>query len=195
MKKFKKAILIIVTLSVVLSVVFTIKTEGYYLFRAGLYIYAELGLYARDYFVRDFKENQSDFELIANIIIDSVDLDADSRFIYFTPDRYSSSGSIVFKVKKDSFSQSSEVYFSAEETEVFKRITDCFKVEEAGFHSFSFDKKEKMVYFHTSDGRYSLVYSAENKKPYYVNGTYELERDQKYVVDKICRNWFNIALK
>jgi phosphoribosylformylglycinamidine synthase len=55
-------------------------------------------------------------------------------------------------------------------------------------------KEEKMVYFHTSDGRYSLVYSAENKKPYYVNGTYELERDQKYVVDKICRNWFNIAL-
>lgn len=195
MKKFKKAILIIVTLSVVLSVVFTIKTEGYYLFRAGLYIYAELGLYARDYFVRDFKENQSNFELIANIIIDSVDLDADSRFIYFTPDRYSSSGSIVFKVKKDSFSQSSEVYFSAEETEVFKRITDCFKVEEAGFHSFSFDKKEKMVYFHTSDGRYSLVYSAENKKPYYVNGTYESEYGQEYVVDKICKCWFNIALK
>lgn len=195
MKKFKKAILIIVTLSVVLSVVFTIKTEGYYLFRAGLYIYAELGLYARDYFVRDFKENQSDFELIANIIIDSVDLDADSRFIYFTPDRYSSSGSIIFKVKTDSSSMSSEVNFSAEETEVFKRITKCFKAEEAGFDSFSFDKKEKMVYFHTSDGRYSLVYSAENKKPYYVNGTYELERDQKYVVDKICRNWFNIALK
>lgn len=120
MKKFKKAILIIVTLSVVLSVVFTIKTEGYYLFRAGLYIYAELGLYARDYFVRDFKENQSNFELIANIIIDSVDLDADSRFIYFTPDRYSSSGSIVFKVKKDSFSQSSEVYFRQKKQKCLK---------------------------------------------------------------------------
>ena len=200
MKKFKKVILIIVTFSVVLSVVFTIKTEGYYLFRAGLYIYAELGLYARDYFVRDFKENQSDFELIANIIIDSVDSDsdnsiADSRFIYFIPDRYSSSGNIIFKVKTDSSSMSSEVNFSAEETEVFKRITKCFKVEEAEFHSFSFDKKEKMVYFHTSDGRYSLVYSAENKKPYYVNGTYELDRDQKYVVDKISKNWFNIALK
>ena len=93
------------------------------MFRAGLYIYAELGLYARDYFVKDFKENQSDFELIANIIMDSVDSDsdnsiADSRFIYFTPERYSSSGNIIFKVKKDSFSQSSEVYFSAEETEV-----------------------------------------------------------------------------
>ena len=200
MKKFKKVILIIVTFSVVLSVVLTIKTEGYYLFRAGLYIYAELGLYARDYFVRDFKENQSDFELIANIIIDSVDSDsdnsiADSQSIYFIPDRYSSSGSIIFKVKTDSSSMSSEVNFSAEETEVFKRITKCFKAEEAGFDSFSIDKKEKMVYFHTSNGIYSLVYSAENKKPYYVNGTYELERDQKYVVDKICRNWFNIALK
>lgn len=200
MKKFKKVILIIVTFSVVLSVVFTIKTEGYYLFRAGLYIYAELGLYARDYFVRDFEENQNDFEQIANLITDygnsydSVD-ESDSRFIYFIPDRYSSSGSIIFKVKKDSFSQSSEVYFSTEETEVFKRITKCFKVEEAGFDSFSIDKKENMVYFHTSDGRYSLVYSAENKKPYYVNGTYELDRDQKYVVDKISKNWFNIALK
>ena len=90
---------------------------------------------------------------------------------------------------------SSEVNFSAEETEVFKRITKCFKAEEAGFHSFSFDKKEKMVYFHTSDGRYSLVYSAENKKPYYVNGTYESEYGQEYVVDKICKCWFNIALK
>ena len=200
MKKFKKVILIIVTFSVVLSVVFTIKTEGYYLFRAGLYIYTELGLYARDYFVRDFKENQSDFEQIANLITnygnsyDSVD-ESDSRFIYFTPERYSSSGNIIFKAKTDSSSMSSEVNFSAEETEVFKRITKCFKAEEAGFDSFSIDKEEKMVYFHTSDGRYSLVYSAENKKPYYVNGTYELERDQKYVVDKISKNWFNIALK
>lgn len=200
MKKFKKVILIIVTFSVVLSVVFTIKTEGYYLFRAGLYIYAELGLYARDYFVRDFEENQNDFEQIANLITDygnsydSVD-ESDSRFIYFTPEHYSSSGNIIFKVKTDSSSMSSEVNFSAEETEVFKRITKCFKVEEAEFHSFSFDKKENMVYFHTSDGRYSLVYSAENKKPYYVNGTYELDRDQKYVVDKISKNWFNIALK
>lgn len=200
MKKFKKVILIIVTFSVVLSVVFTIKTEGYYLFRAGLYIYAELGLYARDYFVRDFKENQNDFEQIANLITDygnsydSVD-ESDSRFIYFTPEHYSSSGNIIFKAKTDSSSMSSEVNFSAEETEVFKRITKCFKVEEAEFHSFSFDKKENMVYFHTSDGRYSLVYSAENKKPYYVNGTYELDRDQKYVVDKISKNWFNIALK
>ena len=114
--------------------------------------------------------------------------------IYFIPECYSSSGNIVFIVKKDSSSSGLEVHLSTKETEVFKRITKCFKAEEAGFHSFSFDKKEKMLYFHTSDGRYSLVYSAENKKPYYVNGTYELERDQKYVVDKICRNWFNIAL-
>ncbi len=200
MKKLKKGLLLIIIFSVVLSTVFTIKTDGYYIMRAGLYIAAELGLYATDYFVKDFKENQSDFEQIANLITDygnSYDSanESDSRFIYFTPDRYSSSGNIIFKVKKDSFSPSSEVHFSAEETEVFKRITECFKVEEAGFYSFSFDKKEKMVYFHTSDGRYSLVYSAENKKPYYVNGTYESEDDKKYFVDKICRNWFNIAFK
>ena len=170
------------------------------MFRAGLYIYTELGLYARDYFVKDFKENQNDFEQIANLITDygesydSVD-ESDSRFIYFTPEHYSSSGNIIFKAKTDSSSMSSEVNFSAEETEVFKRITKYFKVEEAGFDSFSIDTEEKMVYFHTSDGRYSLVYSAENKKPYYVNGTYELDRDQKYVVDKISKNWFNIALK
>ncbi len=196
----KKILLLITILFVVSSTIFTIKTDGRYIMRAGFYVAGALGLFATDYFVKDFKENQSDFELIANLIADygnSCDSnnEYDSRFIYFTPDRYSSSGNIIFKVKKDSSSSSSYVHFSAEETEVFKRITECFKVEEAGFHSFSFDKKEKMVYFHTSDGRYSLVYSAENKKPYYVNGTYELERDQKYVVDKICRNWFNIALK
>lgn len=196
----KKILLLITILFVILSTIFTIKTDGRYIMRAGLYVAGSLGLYATDYFVKDFKENQSDFELIANLITDYVntydfDDESDSQFIYFIPERYSSSGNIVFIVKKDSSSSGSEVHFSAEETEVFKRITKCFKAEEAGFHSFSFDKKEKMVYFHTSDGRYSLVYSAENKKPYYVNGTYELERDQKYVVDKICRNWFNIALK
>lgn len=196
----KKILLLITILFVILSTIFTIKTDGYYIFRAGIYVADALGLFAIDYFVKDFKENQNDFEHIANLITDYGNLydsadESDSRFIYFTPERYSPSGNIIFKVKKDSSSPSSEVHFSAEETEVFKRITECFKAEEAGFHSFSFDKKEKMVYFHTSDGRYSLVYSAENKKPYYVNGTYELERNQKYVVDKICRNWFNIALK
>lgn len=201
MKKTKKIFLLITILSIVLStLIFTIKTDGYYIFRAGLYITEVLGLYTTNYFVKDFKENQNDFEQIANLITDygnSYDSanEFDSRFIYFTPDRYSSSGNIIFKVKKDSFSLSSELYFSAEETEVFKRITECFKVEEAGFHSFSFDKKEKMVYFHTSDGRYSLVYSAGNKKPYYVNGTYELEYGQGYVVKKECKNWFHIALK
>ncbi len=200
MKKIKKVLLLITIFSVVLSTIFTIKTDGYYIFRAGIYVADALGLFAIDYFVKDFKENQNDFEQIANLITDygnsydSAD-EFDSRFIYFIPERYSSSGNIVFIVKKDSSLSGSEVHFSAEETEVFKRITKCFKAEEAGFYSFSFDKKEKMVYFHTSDGRYSLVYSAENKKPYYVNGTYELERDQKYVVDKICRKWFNIALK
>ncbi len=198
-EKTKKVLLLITILFVVSSTVFTVKTNGRYIFRAGLYVAGELGLFATDYFVKDFEENQNNFEMIANLITDYVntydsDDESDSRFIYFTPERYSSSGNIVFKVKKDSSSISSEIHFSAEETEVFKRITKCFKAEEAGFHSFSFDKEEKMVYFHTSDGRYSLVYSAENKKPYYVNGTYELERDQKYVVDKICRNWFNIAL-
>lgn len=199
MKKLKKVLLLITILFVVSITVFTVKTDGRYIFRAGLYVAGELGLFATDYFVKDFEENQNDFERIANLITDYVntydsDDESDSRFIYFTPERYSLSGNIVFKVKKDSSSISSEIHFSAEETEVFKGITKCFKAEEAGFHSFSFDKEEKMVYFHTSDGRYSLVYSAENKKPYYVNGTYELERDQKYVVDKICRNWFNIAL-
>ena len=196
----KKVLLLITILFVVFSTVFTIKTDGRYIMRAGLYVAGELGLFATDYFVNDFKENQSDFEQIANLITDygnsydSAD-ESESRFIYFTPERYSSSGNIIFKVKKDSSSQSSEVNFSEEETEVFKRITKCFKVKEAGFHSFSLDKKEKMVYFHTSDGRYSLVYSAENKKPYYVNGTYEQEYEQEYVTDKICKNWFNIALK
>ncbi|MBR2869733.1 MAG: hypothetical protein IKB88_11815 [Clostridia bacterium] len=200
MKKLNKVLLLITILVVVFSTVFTIKTDGRYIIRAGLYVAGELGLFATDYFVKDFKENQSDFEQIANLITDygnsydSAD-ESESRFIYFTPERYSSSGNIIFKVKKDSSSSSSEIYFSEEETEVFKRITKCFKVEEAGFHSFSFDKKEKMVYFHTSDGRYSLVYSAENKKPYYVNGTYEQEYEQEYVTDKICKNWFNIALK
>lgn len=199
MKKIKKVLLLITIFSVVLSTIFTIKTDGYYIFRAGIYVADALGLFAIDYFVKDFKENQNDFEQIADLITDygnsydSAD-EFDSRFIYFIPERYSSSGNIVFIVKTDSSSMSSEVNLSAEETEVFKRITKCFKAEEAGFDSFSIDKEEKMVYFHTSDGRYSLVYSAENKKPYYVNGTYELERDQKYVVDKICRNWFNIAL-
>ena len=200
MKKFKKLFVIILIILVVLSAV-TITTDLDEKLRniTGLIIVSVFNLYARDYFVKNFEENQNDFEQIANLITDygnsydSVD-ESDSRFIYFTPERYSSSGNIIFKVKTDSSSMSSEVNFSAEETEVFKRITKCFKAEEAGFHSFSFDKEEKMVYFHTSDGRYSLVYSAENKKPYYVNGTYELERDQKYVVDKICRNWFNIAL-
>lgn len=200
MKKLKKVLLLITILVVVFSTVFTIKTDGRYIMRAGLYVAGELGLLATDYFVKDFKENQSDFEQIANLITDygnSYDSanESESRFIYFTPERYSSSGNIIFKVKKDSSSSSSEIYFSEEETEVFKRITKCFKAEEAGFHSFSFDKKEKMVYFHTSDGRYSLVYSAENKKPYYVNGTYEQEYEQEYVTDKICKNWFNIALK
>lgn len=195
MKKVKKVLLLITIFSVVLSTVFTIKTDGYYIFRAGLYIAAELGLFATDYFVRDFKENQSDFELIANIIIDSFELDTDSRFIYFIPDRDFSSGDRIFIVKKDDFSPNSEVRLSAEETEAFNRIRECFRVEEAKFHSLSFDQKEKMVYFHTSDGRYSLVYSAKNKKPYYVNGTYEPEYGQEYVVDKICRNWFNIAMK
>ena len=185
--------MIISIVSVVLSAV-TITTDLDEKLRniTGLIIVSVFNLYARDYFVKNFEENQNDFEQIANLITDygnsydSVD-ESDSRFIYFIPERYSSSGNIIFKVKTDSSSMSSEVNFSAEETEVFKRITKCFKAEEAGFHSFSFDKKEKMVYFHTSDGRYSLVYSAENKKPYYVNGTYELERDQKYVVDKICK--------
>ena len=200
MKKLKKVLLIITILFVVLITIFTIKTDGHYIMRAGLYVAGELGLFATDYFVKDFEENQNDFEQIANLITDygnsydSAD-ESESRFICFTPERYSSSGNIIFKVKKDSSSQSSEVNFSEEETEVFKRITKCFKVEEAGFHSFSFDKKEKMVYFHTSNGRYSLVYSAENKKPYYVNGTYEQEYEQEYVTDKICKNWFNIALK
>lgn len=201
MKKFEKLFVIILIILVVLSAV-TITTDLDEKLRniTGLIIVSVFNLYARDYFVKNFEENQNDFEQIANLITDygnsydSVD-ESDSRFIYFTPERYSSSGNIIFKVKTDSSSMSSEVNFSAEETEVFKRITKCFKAEEAGFHSFGFDKKEKMVYFHTSDGRYSLVYSAENKKPYYVNGTYELERNQKYVVDKICRNWFNIALK
>lgn len=200
MKKFEKLFVIILIILVVLSAV-TITTDLDEKLRniTGLIIVSVFNLYARDYFVKNFEENQNDFEQIANLITDygnsydSVD-ESDSRFIYFIPERYSSSGNIVFIVKKDSSSISSEVHFSAEETEVFKRIAKCFKAEEAGFDSFSFDKKEKMVYFHTSDGRYSLVYSAENKKPYYVNGTYELERDQKYVVDKICRNWFNIAL-
>lgn len=200
MKKFKKILVIISIVSVVLSAV-AITTDIDERIRniTGLIIVSVFNLYARDYFVKNFEENQNDFEQIANLITDygnsydSVD-ESDSRFIYFTPERYSSSGNIIFKVKTDSSSMSSEVNFSAEETEVFKRITKCFKAEEAGFDSFSIDKEEKMVYFHTSDGRYSLVYSTENKKPYYVNGTYELERDQKYVVDKICRNWFNIAL-
>ncbi len=201
MKKFEKLFVIILIILVVLSAV-TITTDLDEKLRniTGLIIVSVFNLYARDYFVKNFEENQNDFEQIANLITDygnsydSVD-ESYSRFIYFTPERYSSSGNIIFKVKTDSSSMSSEVNFSAEETEVFKRITKCFKAEEAGFDSFSIDKEEKMVYFHTSDGRYSLVYSAENKKPYYVNGTYELERDQKYVVDKICRNWFNIALK
>lgn len=200
MKKFKKILVIILIILVVLSTV-TITTDLDEKLRniTGLIIVSVFNLYARDYFVKNFEENKNDFEQIANLITDygnsydSVD-ESDSRFIYFTPEHYSSSGNIVFIVKKDFSSSSSEVHFSAEETEVFKRITECFKAEEAGFDSFSIDKEEKMVYFHTSDGRYSLVYSAENKKPYYVNGTYELERDQKYVVDKICRNWFNIAL-
>lgn len=200
MKKFEKLLVIILIILVVLSAV-TITTDLDEKLRniTGLIIVSVFNLYARDYFVKNFEENQNDFEQIANLITDygnsydSVD-ESDSRFIYFTPERYSSSGNIIFKVKTDSSSMSSEVNFSAEETEVFKRITKCFKAEEAGFDSFSIDKEEKMVYFHTSDGRYSLVYSTENKKPYYVNGTYELERDQKYVVDKICRNWFNIAL-
>lgn len=200
MKKLKKILVIISIVSVVLSAV-TITTDLDEKLSniTGLIIVSVFNLYARDYFVKNFEENQNDFEQIANLITDygnsydSVD-ESDSRFIYFTPERYSSSGNIVFIVKTDSSSMSSEVNFSAEETEVFKRITKCFKAEEAGIDSFSIDKEEKMVYFHTSDGRYSLVYSAENKKPYYVNGTYELERDQKYVVDKICRNWFNIAL-
>lgn len=200
MKKFGKLLVIISIVSVVLSAV-TITTDLDEKLRniTGLIIVSVFNLYARDCFVKNFEENQNDFEQNANLITDygnsydSVD-ESDSRFIYFIPERYSSSGNIVFIVKKDSSSSGSEVHFSAEETEVFKRITKCFKAEEAGFHSFSFDKKEKMVYFHTSDGRYSLVYSAENKKPYYVIGTYELERNQKYVVDKICRNWFNIAL-
>ena len=200
MKKFEKLLVIILIILVVLSAV-TITTDLDEKLRniTGLIIVSVFNLYARDYFVKNFEENQNDFEQIANLITDygnsydSVD-ESDSRFIYFTPERYSSSGNIIFKVKTDSSSMSSEVNFSAEETEVFKRITKCFKAEEAEFDSFSIDKEEKMVYFHTSDGRYSLVYSAENKKPYYVNGTYELERDQKYVVDKICRNWFNIAL-
>lgn len=200
MKKFEKLFVIILIILVVLSAV-TITTDLDEKLRniTGLIIVSVFNLYARDYFVKNFEENQNDFEQIANLITDygnsydSVD-ESDSRFIYFTPERYSSSGNIIFKVKTDSSSMSSEVNFSAEETEVFKRITKCFKAEEAGFDSFSIDKEEKMVYFHTSDGRYSLVYSTENKKPYYVNGTYELERDQKYVVDKICRNWFNIAL-
>ncbi len=195
MKKVKKVLLLITIFSVVLSVIFTIKTDGYYIFKAGLYIYAELGLYATDYFVKDFKENQRDFELIANIIIDSVDSDADSRFVYFIPDRDFSSGDRIFIVKKDDFSPDSEVRLLSEETEAFNRIRECFRVEEANFHSLSFDREEKMVYFHTSDGRYSLVYSEGNKKPYYVNGTYESEYGQEYVVDKICKNWFNIALK
>ena len=200
MKKLKKILVIISIVSVVLSAVtITLDLDEKLRNITGLIIVSVFNLYARDYFVKNFEENQNDFEQIANLITDygnsydSVD-ESDSRFIYFTPDRYSSSGDMIFKVKKDSFSPSSEVYFSAEETEVFKRITECFKVEEAGFHSFSFDKKEKMVYFHTSDVRYSLVYSAENKKPYYVNGTYEQEHDQEYVTDKICKNWFNIAL-
>ncbi len=200
MKKFKKILVIILIVSVVLSAV-AVTTDIDETIRniTGLIIVNMFNLYTRDYFVKDFEVNQNDFELIANLITDYVntydsDDESDSRFIYFTPERYSSSGNIIFKVKTDSSSMSSEVNFSAEETEVFKRITKCFKAEEAGFDSFSIDKEEKMVYFHTSDGRYSLVYSAENKKPYYVNGTYELERDQKYVVDKICRNWFNIAL-
>ena len=200
MKKFEKLLVIILIILVVLSAV-TITTDLDEKFRniTGLIIVSVFNLYARDYFVKNFEENQNDFEQIANLITDygnsydSID-ESDSRFIYFTPERYSSSGNIIFKVKTDSSSMSSEVNFTAEETEVFKRITKCFKAEEAGFDSFSIDKEEKMVYFHTSDGRYSLVYSTENKKPYYVNGTYELERDQKYVVDKICRNWFNIAL-
>lgn len=200
MKKFEKLLVIILIILVVLSAV-TITTDLDEKLRniTGLIIVSVFNLYARDYFVKNFEENQNDFEQIANLITDygnsydSAD-EFDSRFIYFIPERYSSSGNIVFIVKKDSSLSGSEVHFSAEETEVFKRITKCFKAEEAGFYSFSFDKKEKMVYFHTSDGRYSLVYSTKNKKPYYVNGTYELERDQKYVVDKICRNWFNIAL-
>lgn len=200
MKKFEKLLVIILIILVVLSAVTTTTDLDEKLRNiTGLIIVSVFNLYARDYFVKNFEENQNDFEQIANLITDygnsydSVD-ESDSRFIYFTPERYSSSGNIIFKVKTDSSSMSSEVNFSAEETEVFKRITKCFKAEEAGFDSFSIDKEEKMVYFHTSDGRYSLVYSTENKKPYYVNGTYELERDQKYVVDKICRNWFNIAL-
>ena len=201
MKKLKKILVIISIVSVVLSAV-TITTDLDEKLRniTGLIIVRVFNLYARDYFVKNFEENQNDFEQIANLITDygnsydSVD-ESDSRFIYFTPERYSSSGNIIFKVKTDSSSMSSEVNFSAEETEVFKRITKCFKAEEAGFDSFSIDKEEKMVYFHTSDGRYSLVYSAENKKPYYVNGTYESEYGQEYVVDKICKCWFNIALK
>ena len=201
MKKNKKIFLSITILSIVLStLIFTIKTDGHYIFRAGVYVADTLGLFATDYFVKDFKESQKDFEQIADLITDygnSYDSDDefDSRFIYFTPERYSSLGNIIFTVKKDTSSTSLEVHFSAEETEVFKRITKCFKAEEAGFYSFSFDKKEKMVYFHTSDGRYSLVYSAENKKPYYVNGTYELEYGQGHVVKKECKNWFHIALK
>lgn len=199
MKKFEKLLVIILIILVVLSAVTTTDLDEKLRNITGLIIVSVFNLYARDYFVKNFEENQNNFEQIANLITDygnsydSVD-ESDSRFIYFTPERYSSSGNIIFKVKTDSSSMSSEVNFSAEETEVFKRITKCFKAEEAGFDSFSIDKEEKMVYFHTSDGKYSLVYSTENKKPYYVNGTYELERDQKYVVDKICRNWFNIAL-
>lgn len=201
MKKTKKIFLLIITLSIVLSaLIFTIKTDGFYIFRAGVYVANLLGPFATDYFVKDFKENQNDFEQIANLIMDygnsydSAD-ESDSRFIYFMPERYSSSGNIIFSVKKDSVSQSLELCFSAEETELYKRIIEYFKVKEARFYSFSFDKKEKMVYFHTSDGRYSLVYSAENKKPYYVNGTYELEYGQRHVVKKECKNWFHIALK
>ena len=104
MKKFEKLLVIILIILVVLSAV-TITTDLDEKLRniTGLIIVSVFNLYARDYFVKNFEENQNDFEQIANLITDygnsydSVD-ESDSRFIYFTPERYSSSGNIIFIV-------------------------------------------------------------------------------------------------
>lgn len=119
MKKLKKVLLLITILFVVSITVFTVKTDGRYIFRAGLYVAGELGLFATDYFVKDFKENQNDFERIANLITDYVntydsDDESDSRFIYFTP-------RALFFVRQHSFYSKKRFFFNKFRSTFFGR--------------------------------------------------------------------------